>query len=138
MDHFGIGNGVSGAAHVYFHGARRTGRTLSLVESVKDGDRLVFLNAREGHRVKSLCKDRGVDIEVVVCKPSYPEILLSLGTPQNHGRTIFDHGWVEKFYLDAINRANSELERLQCELSGRGEEHIITKRKCEEIAKWQF
>ena len=41
MDHFGIGAALLGAANIYFNSARQTGRTTSLIESVKDGDRII-------------------------------------------------------------------------------------------------
>ena len=40
MDHFGIGAGLTGAMDIYFHASRGTGRTTSLVDSVKEGDRV--------------------------------------------------------------------------------------------------
>ena len=47
MDHFGIGAAMRGMFLNYMHSARRSGRTTSLVESVKDGDRIVFAERRE-------------------------------------------------------------------------------------------
>ncbi|MGC0225132.1 hypothetical protein [Pseudooceanicola nitratireducens] len=137
MDHFGIGSGVAGSANVYFQSARRTGRTASLVDSLKVGDRVVFLSEREGRRVQSLCKERGVEIEVIVSDPKDPSRLYGRGSPSGSERTIFDHGWVEQFYLDAIERARRDIDHLQQELSGRGEAHRATQRQAEEFAKWR-
>ncbi|MDV4167838.1 hypothetical protein [Rhodovulum sp. FJ3] len=137
MDHFGIGSGVAGSANVYFQSARRTGRTTSLVESLKDGDRVVFLSEREGRRVQSLCKERGIEIEVIVCDPKDHKRLFGRGSPCGSERTIFDHGWVEQFYLGEIERARRTIDRLQTELSGRGEAHRSTQRQAEEFAKWR-
>lgn len=61
MDHYGIGNAIKGIVGAYAESARRTGRTTSLVESVKDGDRVIFTNGREADRVKRLCAERGVE-----------------------------------------------------------------------------
>ena len=47
MDHFGIGAAFRAMANVYITSARRTGRTTSLLESLKDGDRVVFASSRE-------------------------------------------------------------------------------------------
>jgi len=138
MDHFGIGTGVAGAAKVYFQSSRRTGRTTSLVDSLKDGDVVVFLNEREGQRVKSLCKDRGVDIEIVVCNPAMPERLFTQYAPLGDERFLFDHSWVEAFYMRAIDRAQNDIDRFQKEFSGRGEAHRETERQAREIMKWEM
>lgn len=138
MDHFGIGAAVTGAARIYFQSARRTGRTTSLVDSLKDGDRVVFQSQREGQRVKSLCKERGVNIEIVISDPRHPEGLFSRGTAGSDARLVFDHSWVEDYYLNTLTRASDEIDRLQTQLSGYSEPHRETKRRAEELAKWRF
>ncbi len=69
MDHFGIGAAMLGGARIYVQSARRTGRTLSLVESAKEGDRLVFAEPREADRVRRLCLERGVKVDCIVIDP---------------------------------------------------------------------
>lgn len=135
MDHFGIGAAMRGMALTYFQSARRTGRTTSLVESVKDGDRIVFADSREAERVLRLCLERGVKVECIVSDPKTPQRLFERGTPQ--GRTIFDHSWVEQYYLDILEGHEKELDHLTTQLSGYGEAHRETKRRAEELAKWQ-
>lgn len=135
MDHFGIGAGVAGAAQVYFRSARRTGRTTSLVDSLKSGDRVIFDNPAEAGRVKALARERGVDVDCVCIEPGSPEIL-RIGTPLEECRTIFDHGWVERHYEIAIKRAIKEVDELQRRMSGYGGVHRETRRRAEEIAKW--
>ena len=120
---------------IYMQSARRTGRTTSLVESVKDGDRICFAGSREADRVRRLCLDRGVNVECIVIDPKQPERVFDRGTPQ--GRTIFDHSWVEQYYLNAIERACAEIDRLQQQASGYGEAHRETRRRAEEMAKWR-
>lgn len=134
MDHFGIGAAVEGAVRIYLQSARRTGRTTSLVESVKDGDKIVFLDGRESERVKRLCLERGVKVDCVVIDPNSPERLFERGTPQ--GRTVFDHSWVEAYYLAALSRAKDDIDRFERQSSGYGEAHRETRRKAEELAKW--
>lgn len=134
MDHFGIGAAIRGAAHIYFQSARQTGRTTSLVESVKDGDRIVFTDNRKAERVHRLCLDRGVTVECIVIEPKTPERVFERGTPE--GRTIFDHSWVEQFYILAIDNAAQTLDYLERQASGYGEAHRETRRKVEELAKW--
>lgn len=130
MDHFGIGAGIEGATEVYFRSARRTGRTASLVESVKHGDRVVFLSEKEGRRVQKLCRDRGIDIEIIVSDPK--------GAPSGSERTIFDHSWVKAFYLNAIQQAQDDIDYLQIQTSGRGEVHRESQRAAWEMSKWHL
>jgi hypothetical protein len=47
--------------------------------------------------------------------------------PPSKGRIIFDHTWVEEFYQNAVERAETSIDYFQRELSGYGEAHIKTK-----------
>ena len=136
MDHFGIGVAMRTAAMIYIHGARYTGRTTSLVESVKNGDRICFSDSKEAERVRRLCLERGVTVECIVVPPKHPEKLLERGTSE--GRTLFDHTWVEQYYLSAMERAKDEIDHLERQASGFGEAHRETRRRAEEIEKWNF
>lgn len=135
MDHFGIGAAMRGMALTYFQSARRTGRTTSLVESVKDGDRIVFADSREAERVRRLCLERGITVECIVCDPNTPQRLFERGTSKE--RTVFDHGWVEQYWLSIIDGHQKEFDHLMTQLSAYGEAHRETKRRAEELAKWQ-
>lgn len=135
MDHFGIGQAFAAMARTYSFSAMRSGRTTSLVESVKDGDRIVFSNPEEAHRVHRLCKERGVAVACIVVPPNEVHKLFERSTPQ--GRTIFDHTWVERFYMAAIERCSQEIDHLQKETSGYGEAHRATRRAAEEMARWR-
>ena len=135
MDHFGIGAAIRGAALTYLHSARQTGRTTSLIESVKDGDRILFASAPEADRVRRLCKERDVEVECIVVSPEqWKQRFFGLGTSQ--GRTLFDHTLVEKIYMQAIEAAQHEIDFFERQLSGYGEAHRETRRRAEEIAKW--
>jgi hypothetical protein len=137
MDHFGIGAGVKGAVGIYFAASRRTGRTTSLVESVKDGDCVVFTDSRMGKHFKDLCRDRGVTVEIVVVDPKRPEGLFEHdGLKGFNGRTILDHHWVEEFYRHEIDRLLTLIDRFERETSGYGEAHRETKRRALEIRKF--
>ena len=97
MDAFGIGQAMKGTARVYFQASRNTGRTASMVESAKDGDRLVFADPKEADRVGRMLKERELDVECIVIAPKEARRIFERGTSQ--GRTIFDHQWVEQYYL---------------------------------------
>lgn len=135
MDAFGIGNGVQGAVNIYCQSARRTGRTTALVESLKDGDRVVFTDRREADRVRQMCTELGVTIITMVVDPNKPDAVFSAGS--SAGRTVFDHSWVEQYYMNAIARAQKDIDHFQRETSGFGMAHIETSIKAKEIAKWR-
>ena len=136
MDHFGIGQALRSAARIYFQGYRQTGRTVSLAENLRDGDRVVFTNDSEAERVKHMCLERNVKIDAIVLDPREPGRIFESGSSQ--GRTIFDHSWVEQFYLNALERCEKDIDHLQRETSGFGEAHLETRRKAAEIAKWRM
>ena len=137
MDHFGIGAAISGAANIYFRSARGTGRTLSMVESVRDGDRIVFTNMTEARRVKRMLEERGKKVECIVSDPAYLGDLFGRVRKPIKGRTILDHSWVEHFYLNAIARAQIDLDEIQLRTSPDDprEENEFCAR---EIGKWSL
>lgn len=136
MDHFGIGVAVHGAIRVLMQSARGTGRTNSLVESVKTGDRIVFVDRKEADRVGRLCQERGVKVDCIVIDPMNPGKLYERGTSE--GRTVFDHSWVEQYYLAEISQAQRAIEALQKQTSGFGEAHRETRRNAEQMARWRL
>ena len=135
MDQFGIGGAVVGAAEVYFRASRGTGRTTSLVESVKDGDRVVFLNARDVREFERLIKDRRVPVRCTIVSPSDPHAIFERGG-QPKGRTIFDHRWLEEFYLVGLRRIVAEVDRIERETSGATEVHRETRRAARVASLW--
>lgn len=136
MDHFGIGAAMKAMAGVYFMAGRRSGRTTSLLESLKSGDRVIFSERRQAQIFERLCKERGIEVECVTVPLDRANILEELGSSPEDGRTIFDHTWVEGFYKDAIDRAADTIDHFQRRLSGYGEAHRATRRQAEELARW--
>lgn len=135
MDFFGIGAAMQGMAEVYFRSARRTGRTTSLVQSVKDGDRIIFADSLQAEHVRRLCIERGVVVECIVLDPRTPDRIFKRGSSE--GRTIFDHSWVEQKYRMEIERVQQEIDYIEREASGQGPAHNETKRRAVEMAKWR-
>ena len=135
MDAFGIGSAMKSIVRTYIRSSRRTGRTSALVESLKDGDRVVFLTNGEGERVRSLCEERGVGIRCLVCDPNDIDYVFQHGTSQ--GRTVFDHSWLEEYYQNVIEKAVDRVDYVQAQSSGYGEAHLKTKRQAVEISKWR-
>lgn len=133
MDHFGIGAALQGLAHAYMDTARQTGRTTSLVDSVKDGDRIITHSHAEALRLTRLCAERGIKVQCIHVDPQWPNRLLELGTLPGDGRTLFDHPWVELFYLRAIQKAHEDIDTFQQRMSGYGAPHRETRRKYQEM-----
>jgi len=134
MDKFGIGAGVMGLVMTYFAAARRTGRTTALVESLKNGDRVVFVDDKQAKHVERMCRELGVKAECVVISPRHPEGVFDRSTPT--GRTIFDHVWLEEFYKERIAEAMRSIDYLERESSGFGMTHIETRMRARELSKW--
>ena len=137
MDNFGIGAQAKGALQVAFTAARGTGRTDAILRSLHDGDLVVFKDHREAKRVKSLAKEMGRDIETVVCDPRRLDVIFhGRGTLQ--GQLVFDHSWLEEYYLMVMEDAYQSIERLRKDMSGYDERHAKTKMQAMEMAKWQW
>lgn len=134
-DFFGIGPAIKASVVMYETCARGSGRTLSLVNSLKEGDRVVFTNTREAKRVKELAKERGITIDYVVIDPKTPHTLFELRPSQ--GRSIFDHSWVEQYFKNAIDRAAQDIRYFQTNSSGFGEEHLETNHRASEYSKFR-
>lgn len=134
MDHFGIGAAIHGAARVYFQSARRTGRTTALLDNLKDGDRVCCATSDEARHLERQCKERGLQVQVITLPINAAHAIFERGTPE--GRTIFDHGWVERYYLEALENARATIDHLQREASGFGAPHIETRAMARELANW--
>ncbi len=136
MDLFGIGQAMIGAARIYFQSSRHTGRTLSLIEAVKQSDRICFTTEREARRVVRLIKERGITVDYIIVDPKTPDRLFEKGTGQ--GRTLFDHNWVEEYYLHGIEHMQQEIDHFETQLSGYGEAHRKTKHQAIEMSRWSI
>ena len=103
-------------AKMYFQSARRTGRTSLLIESLKDGDRVVCAALPEARRLQKLADARGVNVKFTVVEPSRPELLTA-----STGRTVFDHSWVEQYYMASLKQCQSDIDTMQRNMSGTGD-----------------
>lgn len=127
MDFLGIGEAVTGAVRVYFKSARATGRTTRMLNSLRNGDRVYFLNHGEANHFHYACKKRNLDVECIVIPVNSPEKVFSLPAPR--GRAIFDHHWLESYYEQQLRRAAEAINGLEVQSSGWSEEHEKTRDK---------
>ena len=136
MDFFGIGNAIKGAIQIYYRGSRQTGRTTNLLDSLKDGDRVYVAGRGDAKWLQDKCKERNLNIECVSIPVKDAGRVFDLGTSQ--GRAVFDHNWVEEYYLNAIEQAAKDIAHLEKETGGYGDAHRETKRQAAERMRWQF
>lgn len=133
-DIFGIYNGLKATQTLYFTLSRRSGRTTSMLESLKNGDRVIFLNSKQARLFEILAKERNLEIEcrvLTINENPFDKF------PPSKGRTIFDHSWVEEFYYKSLDKAAESIGVIQRELSGYGTPHIETRRQAEEIYRFR-
>ena len=113
MDHFGIGNTIRSTIEVCMGLARRTGRTTLLLNTVRNGDRVIFRTCAEAKYFENLCNDRGIAVECIVVGEARAEHMLLGRKPPKSGRTICDHTWVEQQYIDAIASVRDRIDKLE-------------------------
>ena len=137
MDMYGIGQAVLGAALIYFRSARRTGRTIQLLNSLHDGDLLVFNNTNEARRVQCMAQARGITIRFHVLRTdridhqTYEDVQVrAWGT---YGRVILDHSVIEALYIDAIKGCQDYVTRLESISVGAAPRPEINTQEC---LKW--
>lgn len=135
MDHFGIGHAMQAMVRVYIQGARQTGRTTSLLESLKDGDRVVCAAPMHAKDLEHRCRQRGLQVDVVVIDPGRLHAdIFKRSTAV--GRTVFDHAWIEQYYQLVLERAARNIDQFQRETSGFGTAHIETREKARQMQRW--
>jgi len=102
-DIYGIASGVRAAADIHFEAKRQSGRTTRLVEQVRPGDTVIFLNQKAvaffQRRMKAAgrCMD---DLDVQTLNPSH--LYTFLEGWRGEARILFDHDWLEEFYRQRI------------------------------------
>jgi len=136
MDYFGIGSALKGSALIYFRSAIQSGRTTSLIESLKDGDRVICLNAESADFLRRRCKEKNIHVECVGIDHRDIERLSHL--KRSHGRTVFDHDWLEKYYLYKLECAANAIDRFENELSHRKDEHEENTYRDIALYKWMI
>jgi hypothetical protein len=134
-DFYGIGPAIKASVVMYQTCARGSGRTLSLLNSLKDGDRVVFTNVKQMRDFERQAKERGINLEYMVVDPATPNLILERRPSQ--GRTIFDHSWVEQYFFNAIERAEKDINRFQTVTSGCSEAPLETKHKALERSRFR-
>lgn len=138
MDFFGIGSALLTSLETYTHTARQTGRTTRLINSLKDGDRVLVGSDTEQRRLKDLVKRRGLNVEIRLARADrLPAGAVENGTRMSAGRTYFEHTLVEQFYRDAITRTAAEIHDVEIYLSKWSDRHEETRDEAARMAELQ-
>lgn len=132
-DTFGIGTAIRGIINNYFICSRNTGRTISMIQSLKEGDRVIFHSSDHARYAERIAKEFGVKLEYSVIPPHKADEVFRRRT---EGRTIFDHTWLEIYYQNVFENAFKHISNITVESSGYGIRHLETKRQAEEIMKF--
>lgn len=115
MDQFGISTALLAAARIYFQTARDTGRTTRFINSLKDGDRVVFCNPKDMRHFQVHAHQMGRHFECVLASPKR---LAELQLPRRSGqRTVFDHTWLEEYWLAEMEKTSAFVSRFEAEMS---------------------
>lgn len=112
-DLYGIGNMLQTVLNIYFLGMRHNGKTTKMLKSLNKEDIVVFDNSGIAKLTQKYARELEIDIQYIVIDPWKPEqIGEKLGGRPRHGKIVFDHNFVEKFYIVAVERAKNDLSFL--------------------------
>jgi hypothetical protein len=117
-DAYGVGNSLMAFHHSMVMASRRTGRTSRMVESLKDGDRVVVASSGMKRYLADLIRKTGKKVDVIVLEPHDNYRLSLFGT--SVGKTYFDNDWVEKYYKHELENISKNLRRMEEKVSGYG------------------
>lgn len=124
MDRYGVGTAVQAALSMYRSYARGTGRTTLLLDSLRNGDRVIFAESRHASYFQMLCAERELAITCMVIPVREFHRMHSLA--RSEGKTVFDHTWIELFYEQEIRKNIAELDYLETSSSGPKSPYDIT------------
>jgi hypothetical protein len=115
-DECGYAATLKSSLHYFAINSRQTGRTSRLIERVKDGDQIVAPSAEVARYIERRLREYGKNnIKVFSVSPS--EMPLNFVGTAHHGRTFFEHSWVERFFINAIDQAEKQLESYSIAMS---------------------
>ena len=110
MKLYNIPEGIRSSIEIFFNCSRGTGRTTSMLKSLKTGDTVVFLTHDEAIRVYNQCRSARIEIKYVVA--TVREIGKVISYSNRCKDLILDHRWVEEYYRQAVETATKDLKYL--------------------------
>lgn len=112
MDQYGIGSAMQAMQAMYVNTARRAGRTTSMLQQLKDGDRVICSSQSAQRDIKNRAQKMGLKIECIHLSDFHDMATM----PPTKGMVYLDHTMVERLYevsiLCAQNEIDSWLERV--------------------------
>lgn len=115
MDKFNYAKKIKSDIYSVCIKSRRTGRTMEMINSLKNGDVVVFSSNAEAERVEYLIKKRNINIKSIVINPKNSAKLYETQAGNNR-RFIFDHSWVEEYFLNAVDKCEKEISYWQSDV----------------------
>lgn len=112
-DIFGIGRTLKTMLNIYFLGMARSGRTTQMIMSLKANDLVVFSTNDMGKFTQRRARDMGVDLQYICISPrNIGELSQKMAGRPRPRRLIFDHAFVEQYYIVAFERAEKDLHEI--------------------------
>lgn len=106
---------------VYKLAARQTGRTERLLASLGRGDAVIVGSEAEARRMRARLGKRSGLIAVVVLDPTVGYPATAAHGWKTKGQAVFDHTWVEAFFIEQIRLLKSGVAMMEERLSRREE-----------------
>jgi len=119
-DPWGVGEAIQHGMRMYSHGKRATGRSTLLLNSVKDGDTIVFAFRAEAQRMRRLLLEAEKSaVNIIVHDPNqglhYAADFI-LERYNRKGQIYFDHTWFEALYLYEMQSLMHGMDRFKSRL----------------------
>ena len=116
MDIYGIGLAARGAVLVFLRSMRGSGRTSDLLDIVREDDLIVFADKNEAESVQNAYRVDHPDVllHYIVVEPTQEKLieLYERARSRAASRLLFDHGWLEQYYVNVLDKARQNLESL--------------------------
>jgi hypothetical protein len=119
-DFYRLGSGILTTVKAYLKTLRQTGRTTQFIKSLRDGDIIVVSNETQKRIIRELALDSGINkIDFIIYNVNNTDIfadpleeLRSSLRGRNDRRIVFDHTWIEQYYIHSIHKMQKRLVHL--------------------------
>ncbi len=114
-DEYGFGAAASAGLRMFDGACRATGRTSRLIERVTDEDQIVCPTSQIAEHVRRLLHHAKKKTRVIVSPVN--EVPMHHAGTAPHGRTYFEHTWVQAHFERALSGAAADLRTFSIAMS---------------------